>query len=145
MTQTNPTKIAVPLTQGRFSTHYGRTTDFALFDVDLPNAKVVGHTIVPVPGAHACGMAGWLKEQGVATVIVGGIGGGAVAKLQEAQIHVVAATAATELTELVQACLQQKLPAATATCSHTHGQGHQHHHGHGHGQGSPCHCRATGK
>ena len=135
MTQATLTKIAVPLTQGQFSTHYGRTTAFALFDVDLPMAKVLAHSIVPVPGAHACGMASWLKSQGVSAVIVGGIGGGAVANLQAAQIQVLAATGAAEPAELVQACLQESLPAATANCEHRHedGQGH----------GDSCHCSST--
>jgi predicted Fe-Mo cluster-binding NifX family protein len=81
-------------------------------------------------------MAQWLRDQGVGAVIVGGIGAGAVAKLQAAQIRVLAAGGQAEPLQLVQACLQDSLRPAKASCSqHEHGEHHHHHHGaHEHGE-----------
>ncbi|MEI8194483.1 MAG: NifB/NifX family molybdenum-iron cluster-binding protein [Phycisphaerae bacterium] len=145
MSEVSTKKIAVPLAGERFSPHFGQATAFALFEVDPTQRKIVGQTVLPLPGQHACGMAGWLREQGVQMVIVGGLGRGALANLATAHIDVFAAIAATTPEALVQACLEGRLQSATASCGngHEHGKGHALGHGHGHGAGHTCQCQAT--
>ena len=73
MTELNAQKIAVPLAGEQFSTHFGQSTAFAVFEVDAPHRKIISRRVLPLSGQHACGMTGWLGEQGVRTVIVGGL------------------------------------------------------------------------
>lgn len=137
MSEVNTTRIAVPLAGEQFSMHFGQSTAFAVFEVDAVQRKIVGHKIMPLPGQHACGMVGWLTEQGVQTVIVGGLGRGALTNMVAAHLAVYAGIPGVAPAALVQACLEGRLLSATATCAgHTHGDAHQE--GHGHGQEGSC-------
>jgi predicted Fe-Mo cluster-binding NifX family protein len=137
MTEVVTSKIAVPLAGEDFSMHFGQSTAFAVFVVDGPQRKIISSVILPLPGQHACGMIGWMIEHGVQTVIVGGLGRGALANLEAARVNVYAGIPGTAPAVLVQACLDGQLQLATATCpGHAHGE-HSHHHGHNH-EGSGC-------
>ena len=124
-------KIAVPLAGDEFSMHFGQSTAFAVFEVDQMQRKIVGSVVLPLPGQHACGMIGWMMEQGVQTVIVGGLGRGALANLAASRVHVYAGSPGTAPAVLVQAFLDGHLQPATATCGgHAHGHENRHDHGH---------------
>lgn len=150
MSEISITKIAVPMAGQQFSAHYGQTTAFAVFEVDQAHRKIVSQTILPLPGEHACGMAGVLKDMSVQAVIVEGLGRGALANLSAAKLKVYAAIPGTTPELLVQACLDGRLQEATASCGHGQEQGHGHHHQHQHqhgqhhGQGhqGACQCKA---
>jgi predicted Fe-Mo cluster-binding NifX family protein len=119
--------------------HFGQSTAFAVFRVDGVQRKIVDCTILPLPGQHACGMVGWLREQGVQTLIVGGLGRGALANLAAARMDIYAGTPGAAPVALVQACLEGRLQPATASCAgHAHGAEHTHSHKPRH-EGS-CQC-----
>lgn len=134
MTDVAITKIAVPLAGEQFSMHFGQSTAFAVFAVDGAQRKIIDRVVLPLPGQHACGMTGWLRDQGVQTVIVGGLGRGALANLAAARVVVYAGIAGATPEALVQACLEGRLQPAVASCA-----GHAHDHGHQHGQEGSCH------
>ncbi len=129
MTDVGVKRIAVPVVGERFSEHFGQSTGFAVFEVDA--GKVVGQRMAAVPGEHVCGMAGWLREQGVGTVIVGGLGRGALANLEAAGMEVCAALSGATPAGQVEAWLAGRLPQTLAGCP---GHGHEHGHGEGHGE-----------
>jgi predicted Fe-Mo cluster-binding NifX family protein len=112
------------------------------FEVDAAQRKITGRRDFPLLGHHACGFREWLREKGVGTMIVGGIGRGAIANLQAARISVCAGDSSRDVETLVQAYLDGGLNAATANCDHSHGQAHDHGHEHGHGHGGACHCHS---
>ena len=142
MTDIDTQKIAVPLAGEQFSMHFGQSTALAVFEVDLVQRRILGHKVRPLLGQHACGMTEWLKEEGVQTVIVGGLGRGAVANLTAAQINVFAGISEAAPEALVQACLEGRLRPAIASCAgHNHDHGHPHEHGHNgacHGHAQPA-------
>ena len=139
MTEPNIQKIAVPLAGEQFSMHFGQSTAFAVFEVDAAQRKIINRVVVPLADQHACGMVGWMQQQGVQTVIVGGLGRGAVANLTAAGVSLYAGIPGATPEAQVQACLEGRLRTAIASCG-GHADGHGHHHAHGH-EGS-CHGHA---
>ncbi len=77
-------KIAVTYENGQIFQHFGHTERFKLYDV--ADGVVVSSAVVPTNGSGHGALAGFLKRQGVDTLICGGIGGGAQAALREAGI-----------------------------------------------------------
>jgi len=67
-------KIAVPTAAGSLCAHFGHCEQFALFDVDAENKKILKTTML-VPPAHEPGLLPtWLQEQGADVIIAGGMG-----------------------------------------------------------------------
>ena len=67
-------KIAIPLSEGRLSAHFGHCEQFALIEVDPVSKQILAQTLV-VPPPHEPGLLPrWLHQQGVQVVIAGGMG-----------------------------------------------------------------------
>ncbi|MDD5448215.1 MAG: NifB/NifX family molybdenum-iron cluster-binding protein [Actinomycetota bacterium] len=81
-------KIAVVMSGGEISPHFGRAEEFMLVEVE--GGKIQGREIRRAP-AHECGaLPLLLAQEEVESVIVGGIGSGAIQHLEGAGIHVYA-------------------------------------------------------
>lgn len=77
-------KIAVTYENEQVYEHFGHTEKFKIYEVE--NDNIVGMSIVDTNvGGHGA-LASFLKENGVDTVICGGIGGGAQNALTKAGI-----------------------------------------------------------
>ena len=70
-------KIAVTYGDGQIFQHFGHTAQFKLYEV--AEGKVVRAEVVDTNGSGHGVLAGFLMQQGVDTLICGGIGGGAAA------------------------------------------------------------------
>jgi predicted Fe-Mo cluster-binding NifX family protein len=67
-------KIAIPVSYGQLSAHFGHCEQFALVEVDPSEKKIIG-TEYAVPPPHEPGvLPRWLHEQGVDVIIAGGMG-----------------------------------------------------------------------
>ena len=134
-----PMKIALPLTATEeFSTHYGASAKFIVFDVDQAQ-RTVHHRQMVVPQASGpCEWPRFLRAAGVDLVLVGGMGRGARQHMAEHGVQVLAGIPAATPDELVTAWLEGKLVTGENACNgsgpHTHDH-HQHgssdHHAHG--------------
>jgi predicted Fe-Mo cluster-binding NifX family protein len=131
-------KIALPLAGDKFSSHFGQATSFAVFEVDTARRQIIGRHDFPLLGQHACGFAPYLREKGVDVLIVCGIGRGAIANLQAAQIAVCAGDPTLDVDALVQTFLDGQAEPAQSNCNHDHNHGHDH----GQGHDGACHCQA---
>ena len=78
-------KIAVTYENGNVFQHFGHSENFKIFEVKDKN--IVSSEIVPTLGSGHGALAGFLKNNGVDTLICGGIGGGAKNALAEAGIN----------------------------------------------------------
>ena len=82
-------KIAIPLTNGRLSLHFGYCECFAILDVDPDEQKILGREDVwatpPQPGLLPL----WLAGYGVTVVLAGGMGERAQGVFAEQGIRVV--------------------------------------------------------
>ncbi|HWI54137.1 MAG TPA: NifB/NifX family molybdenum-iron cluster-binding protein, partial [Desulfobacteria bacterium] len=72
-------KIAIPENQGEVNQHFGQSKSFAIIELDQNNQVITVQEISATGLQHRHeGLASLLKDQNVETVIVGGIGPGAV-------------------------------------------------------------------
>lgn len=78
-------KIAVPYDAGMIFPHFGKTTEFLM--VEAENQTILSQTVVPTQGRGHGAISAFLREQGVDTVICGGIGEGAQMALAQAGIQ----------------------------------------------------------
>ncbi|MBU4337877.1 MAG: P-loop NTPase [Actinobacteria bacterium] len=81
-------KIAIVMSGGEVSLHFGRAEEFMLVEVE--GGEIKNREILRSP-AHDCGaLPALFAQNGVASVIAGGIGGGAMQHLERSGIHVYA-------------------------------------------------------
>ncbi len=67
-------RIAIPVTDGKLSVHFGHCQQFAIIDTD-PDTKKVTNTEMVVPPAHEPGiLPKWLNGICVDLIIAGGMG-----------------------------------------------------------------------
>lgn len=78
-------KIAVTYENGQVFQHFGHTEQFKIYEVT--DGKVTNSEVIDTNGSGHGALAGFLKAQGVDTLICGGIGGGARNALAEAGIR----------------------------------------------------------
>ncbi|MCI4398579.1 MAG: NifB/NifX family molybdenum-iron cluster-binding protein [Acidobacteria bacterium] len=114
-------KLAVPVVNGRFSQHFGGADRFAIFEVDEKARKIVS-SVSAVPPPHEQGsFPTWLKEQGVNTILAGGMGPRAVTMLEDFGIQVViGVSGAGAPDDVVKRFLEGSLSASGESC---HDQG----------------------
>src|SRR3989304_5738331 len=86
-------RIAIPLTNGRLSLHFGHCECFALFDVDPDEQKILGREDVWAPPHQPGLLPPWLAGCGATVVLAGGMGERAQALFAEQGIRVVVGAA----------------------------------------------------
>lgn len=111
--------VAVVKEGERVSPHYGQSEGFVLAEV--ADGSIKSSTTVKAPSQHSCGgLAELLLKHRVDTVIVGGIGGGAVQHLNAAGINIVAG-ATGGIDEVLAGFLDGSLLPGDAVCGGEHG------------------------
>ena len=135
-------RIAVTYENGEVFQHFGHTEQFKVYEVQ--DGKIVSSRVIGSDGAGHGALASLLAEKQIDVLICGGIGGGAVAALNEQGVELVAG-ASGSADAAVEAYLRGELESTGANCSH-HGEGHTcgDHHDAG-GCGGSCHSGPKGK
>ena len=124
-------KVAITYENGEVFQHFGHTENFKVYTVE--NGKILSSEIISSNGTGHESLAGMLKGLGIETLICGGIGGGAVMAMNQANIKVYAGNIGNA-DEAVQKFVSGTLAQNTeATCNH-----HDHEHGEGHSCGHNC-------
>ena len=132
-------KIAVTYENGQIFQHFGHTEQFKLYDV--VDGAITSSTVVATNGSGHGALAVFLKQQGVDTLICGGIGGGAQAALRDAGITLyggVSGSADDAVAALLAGRLRFDPAVHCAHHDHEHGDGAHHCGDHGCG-GHTCH------
>ena len=133
-------RIAVTYDNGQVFQHFGRTEAFKVYEVE--DGNVVNSEIVESNGVGHGALAVLLNDNNIDVLICGGLGGGAMAALEETGIEV-CACAQGNTDEVVESYLKGELVSEGVNCDH-HGEGHScgnHEEGHscgGHGEGHSC-------
>lgn len=113
-----PMKIAIPLTNGKCSTHFGHCEQFALIDVDEKARKVTKHRIL-TPPAHEPGvLPRWLHHEGANIIIAGGMGQRAQSLFVENGIKVVVGATEEDAGKLAMQYLDGTLTTGDNVCDH---------------------------
>ena len=130
-------RIAVTYDNGQVFQHFGHTEMFKIYEVE--EGKVINSEVIQANGVGHGALAGLLSDNTIDVLICGGIGGGAMAALEEAGIEVCAG-AEGDTDAVVEAYLKGELTSTGVNCDH-HGEGHTcGDHGEGHScGGGGCH------
>ena len=111
-------RIAIPVTQGNLSTHFGHCEQFALFEVDAEAASVPDPRLL-APPAHEPGvLPRWLHEQGADVIITGGMGARAQTLFAQNNITVVLGAPAENPAQIVRSYLDGSLQTGANFCDH---------------------------
>ena len=109
-------KIALPLTDGVLSSHFGHCAMFAIVSTD--GAEIIGvEQITPPPhepGSHPK----FLSDLGCHTIIAGGMGERAQTLFHQNGIEVVVGAPEKPIVELVQSYLNGELQSGANRCDH---------------------------
>lgn len=116
MTEGDSMKIALPMSGGRFCTHFGGADSFALYTVD-PASRVVSERLELSPPDHARGVFPvWLRQLGASVVIAGGMGPRATGILAQHGIQVVLGAQGDDPDAMVLSFLDGTLAATGEPC-----------------------------
>jgi len=108
--------VAVPVSEGKLSPHFGHCEQFALFAVEDRN--VSGRRDLTPPPHEPGVLPRWLKEQGVDLVIAGGMGQRAQSLFQQEGIQVVCGASSQDPGEAVRTYLSGDLEIGDNACDH---------------------------
>ncbi len=110
------TLIAIPITNGKLSPHFGHCEKFIIFTTD--EGKIVKEEAV-VPPAHEPGaFPAFLRNLGVNAIIAGGMGSRAQQLFAQNDIQVIIGVQESEPKMLVEQYLLQTLQSGTNLCDH---------------------------
>ncbi|MCR5605298.1 MAG: DUF134 domain-containing protein [Treponema sp.] len=138
----NIMRIAVTYENGNIFQHFGKTTQFKIYDV--VDGKITKSEVIGTNGAGHGALAGVLKVANVDVLICGGIGGGAQNAIKEINVKLyggVTGNTDDAVNALIAGTLKYN---PDVKCDHHgeghgHGHGEGHHHGEGHSCGGKCH------
>jgi predicted Fe-Mo cluster-binding NifX family protein len=111
-------RIAIPLSNGRLSPHFGRCEKFAIVEVDVEKSTVLDSTELPAPGHEPGLLPAWLHERGVNLIIAGGMGPRAQALFQQVSIEVLIGAPEQDAEALVRDYLDSTLATGANVCDH---------------------------
>jgi Mrp family chromosome partitioning ATPase/predicted Fe-Mo cluster-binding NifX family protein len=113
-----PMRIAVPVTCGVLSSHFGHCEQFVLFDV-AADGRATHNKQVLTPPPHEPGtFPRWLHEQGATVIIAGGMGSRAQSLFDQNGIRVVVGASSGDPDLLVRDFLDGRLATGANVCDH---------------------------
>jgi predicted Fe-Mo cluster-binding NifX family protein len=111
-------KIAVPLTNGVLSAHFGHCEKFAILDVDQDQKSILNKTILQPPPHEPGVLPKWLGQLGVNVIIAGGMGKRAIEIFAENDIEVLVGAPQEEAERLASDYLAGALTTGVNCCDH---------------------------
>jgi predicted Fe-Mo cluster-binding NifX family protein len=111
-------RIAIPMTNGKMSPHFGHCEKFALIDVDEAAKSIRERKEVDAPPHQPGLLPGWLREQGADMIIAGGMGHRARGFFAEMGIEVQVGAPSQDPEELVRSWLNGSLILGDNVCDH---------------------------
>jgi predicted Fe-Mo cluster-binding NifX family protein len=113
-----PTRVAVPVTTGVLSSHFGHCEQFVLFDVEADGKTIHGRQLLTPPPHEPGTFPKWLHEQGATVIIAGGMGSRAQSLFDQNGIRVVVGASSGEPDVLVRDFLDGRLTTGANVCDH---------------------------
>jgi len=111
-------RIAIPITNGRLSSHFGHCEQFTIFDVDTDAKSIKSQQIMTSPPHQPGLLPDWLSQLEVELVIAGGIGIRAQQLFKQSKIDVVIGAPDNTPQELVEQYLIGQLQCGQNICDH---------------------------
>jgi len=111
-------KIAIPLADGRLSTHFGHAQQFALVEVDGDSKQVLKSERLSPPPHEPGVLPRWLHERGADLIIAGGMGRRAQQLFAQNGIKVVLGAPGNDPESVASAYLSGSLQTGENPCDH---------------------------
>ena len=111
-------KIAIPMTGGSLSPHFGHCEKFALIDVDKDEKKVIAREDRQAPPHEPGVLPAWLNSLGAGMIIAGGMGQRAQQLFINEGIEVLLGVSSGTPDEVVAAYLDGTLVTGQNACDH---------------------------
>ena len=111
-------KIAIPVTGGELSAHFGHCQTFALIEADRERKTVTATEMLDPPPHEPGVLPRWLAEQGADLIIAGGMGGRAQGLFQQHGIAVLVGAPSEAPEAIAAAYLDGSLVTGTNVCDH---------------------------
>lgn len=111
-------RIAIPITGGKLSQHFGHCEQFAIIDVDSTNNTIKSQELVFPPAHEPGALPKWLAGLQVELIIAGGMGRRAQQLFTENKINVLVGAPDNEPQELVSQYLTGQLQCGQNICDH---------------------------
>jgi ATP-binding protein involved in chromosome partitioning len=112
----NHFRVAIPLTEGILTNHFGRCEQFALLDIS--NGRVGRKELITPPPHDPGALPRWIGEQQVNLVIAGGMGQKALELFEERNIRVITGAPNLSPEELIEHYIAGKLETGENVFSH---------------------------
>ncbi len=118
-------RIAIPLSGGLLSQHFGHSEEFLFVDADLEQKRVLNRSVEVAP-EHVPGLLPrWLAEHNVNVVIASGIGAHARELLAASSMQVLTGVSVIDPDVLVADFMNARLDTDANQCDHSgHGCSH---------------------
>ncbi len=111
-------KIAIPLTGGKLSEHFGHCEQFMIADVDTDTNTVTNKVLLTPPPHEPGVLPSWLASLNVDCLIAAGIGQRAVQLFAQNNITVTVGVRPDEPDNLITQYLNQTLESDKNICDH---------------------------
>ncbi|MFW5878516.1 MAG: iron-sulfur cluster carrier protein MrpORP [Myxococcota bacterium] len=111
-------RIAVPVTGGALSSHFGHCEHFALFSITGDGKAIEGRRDLEPPPHEPGTFPKWLHEQGATVIIAGGMGSRAQSLFDQHGIQVIVGAESSPPEKLVEDYLAGKLQTGSNICDH---------------------------
>ena len=111
-------RIAIPLTGGKLSQHFGHCEQFAIIEVDKDTKSIKSKELVSPPAHQPGVLPQWLAGLQVELIIAGGMGQRAQQLFTQNQIEVVVGASEISPEELASAYLDGRLQCGENICDH---------------------------
>ncbi len=111
-------KIAIPVSGGVLSPHFGHCTEFVFMDVDEETKEIRSETREDSPPHQPGLLPKWLAARRANVIFAGGMGPRAIDLLESRGIHVLLGVPAQDPRTLTQAYLEGRLETGESTCDH---------------------------
>ncbi len=114
----NKMRIAIPVTAGKLSAHFGHCEQFAIIDIDSGSKDTQSEKLVTPPPHEPGLLPKWLSELNVELIIAGGMGQRAQQLFAENNINVVVGAPDNEPHQLVLQYMDGQLQCGQNICDH---------------------------
>ena len=111
-------RIAIPVTGGKLSAHFGHCEQFALVEVDRDKKAILGQKILDAPPHQPGLLPEWLAQQGAELIIAGGMGQMARSLFAQSGITVVVGAPSVTPEQIASAYLDGSLETGENICDH---------------------------
>lgn len=111
-------KIAIPVTNGQLSMHFGHCEKFTFFNIDPEDGEILERKEIPAPPHQPGFLPQWMAQHNVDLVIAGGMGPRALGLFTQYGIKVITGAPPIDPEQVVLSYISGNLQTGENVCDH---------------------------